>query len=96
MFSGLPLSLPSYPKDNIPVTLRLNRPAFETLIRRLVLNSCKNVRYLAGAALGLEKAIGSSISTGVRVRLPEGEEITLPVLLAVGMPSLSNLPLFVN
>lgn len=86
VLSGLPLALPSYPGYDNVITFRMNRPGFETLLRRLVMNSCKNVKYMAGDALGLEKASGAdNMITGVHVRAWKGEEITLPAVLAIGI-----------
>lgn len=67
-----------------PTTVRITRAGFETLLRRLVMSSCRNVRYLAGTVLGLEQADSANEITGVRVRTTMKEEITLPAILTIG------------
>ncbi|GJJ10453.1 hypothetical protein Clacol_004679 [Clathrus columnatus] len=82
--SGLPIQPVAYPKGYTEI-LMMRRSVFETLIRSLILNSCKNVCYMAGTAVGLEQSSGSGVPviTGVRVRNLLGEESILPTVLAV-------------
>ncbi|GJJ12696.1 hypothetical protein Clacol_006940 [Clathrus columnatus] len=66
------------------------RPGFETLLRRLIMHSCENVRYLAGTALGLEQASGSDQVTGVHIRTAEGKRVTLSAALVIDCTGASS------
>lgn len=86
VISGIPFADQFPPKEGRvhPTTVRITRAGFEALLRRLVMSSCQNVRYLAGTVLGLEQADSVNEITGVRVRTATKEEITLPAILAIG------------
>ena len=62
----------------------LTRPAFETILRRLVLAVCPNVRYIAGTVIGLVKFESSGDLRSVRIRSREGDERLVSAVLVVG------------
>ncbi|KAF8492268.1 hypothetical protein JB92DRAFT_3147513 [Gautieria morchelliformis] len=84
-WSGLPFAAGS---DQSPVNARmlvnLTRAGFETLLRRLVLSSCPNVKYVPGSvtALNTSETSPDAISS-VRIRSCVGDESTLPAALVV-------------
>ncbi|GJJ12723.1 hypothetical protein Clacol_006967 [Clathrus columnatus] len=84
VFSGKPFIIPSYPSGQVPVTVAMRRPVFETLVRRLIMNSCKNVRYFPGTVVGLTKDLpNSNAVTGVRIHTSEKQNIVLSATLVV-------------
>ncbi|GJJ12722.1 hypothetical protein Clacol_006966 [Clathrus columnatus] len=86
VYSGKPFIIPSYPSGQVPMTVAMRRPLFETLVRRLIMNSCKNVRYLPGTVVGLTKDSSASPNaiTGVQIHTSEKENISLSATLVVG------------
>lgn len=81
--AGKPFAKPAYP-DFVPPSMNISRPGFETLLRKLVLTSCPNVRYISGTVTGLIQAQSSSAIAGVRVRnATNGEESILLASLLI-------------
>lgn len=64
--------------------MNISRPGFETLLRKLVMSSCPNVRYIPGTVTGLIQAQSSSAIAGVRVRNTVGEQGVLLASLLIG------------
>jgi hypothetical protein len=88
-WSGVPFATGRSHTDNDPpVLLNLTRPGLETLLRRLVLSSCPNVKYMQGSVTALTKSETSADAiNSVRIRSRAGDEGTLPATLVVGKSS---------
>ncbi|GJJ12742.1 hypothetical protein Clacol_006987 [Clathrus columnatus] len=83
--AGKFFATPTYP-DFVPPSMNISRPGFETLLRKLVLTSCPNVRYVSGTVTGLIQAQSSNAIAGVRIR-NTGEESILLASLIIGPAS---------
>ncbi|KAF8497277.1 hypothetical protein JB92DRAFT_2987843 [Gautieria morchelliformis] len=84
--AGVPIEAPrqQYTANNFPTLTSLSRDGFEPLIRRLVLATCPNVKYLAGTVIALvrSESSGDAIDS-VRVRSCEGEESSISATLVI-------------
>lgn len=90
VISGIPFADDFPPKGRThPTTVRITRAGFEIMLRRLVMNSCENVRYVAGTVLGLEQTDNTNVITGVRVKTAS-KEITLSAILAIDCTGASS------
>lgn len=68
----------------------ITRDSYERILRRLVRNSSKRIRWMTGTATGLKTVVDSSSVESVRVRTAEGRESEEPASLVVGKFSLLN------
>ncbi|GJJ16097.1 hypothetical protein Clacol_010376 [Clathrus columnatus] len=74
--SGIPLVLPKFAsEEKVPRTVAITRPTFETILRKLVLESCPNLTYICGSVIGLVKDSTADDIRGVRIRKSTGETI---------------------
>lgn len=75
--TGIPALPPPGPKNTYPPVMNLTRPVFETMLRRLVLQTCKGVQYLNGFVSGLIYDDNSEKITGVFIKSPDGCSTTV-------------------
>lgn len=80
-----PTNFPYYSGGVYPKVMNMSRPAFETTLRRLVLETCKGVQYFHGTITGLLYDETLNRVSGVSVKLPSGETIELEATFVVGM-----------
>lgn len=81
---AVPSGFPYYSGGIYPRSLSISRPAFETNLRRLVLQSCKEVQHFHGTVTGLLYDETTNRVTGVNVKLPDGEAAQIEGSLVVG------------
>ncbi|KAF8577656.1 hypothetical protein K439DRAFT_1396440 [Ramaria rubella] len=83
--SGIPAVTPvhKYHPGGLPPMLIQSRPLFETMVRRLLRNTCDNVKQVAGTVIGLVRDSHNSNEVSVRMRSPTGEESTFPATLVI-------------
>ncbi|KAF8529794.1 hypothetical protein JB92DRAFT_2859630 [Gautieria morchelliformis] len=84
--AGVRLEAPwhQYTANNFPTTTSLSRDGFEPLIRRLVLATCPNVKYVPGAVIALVRSESSAdVIDSVRVRSRESEESNVTATLVI-------------
>ncbi|KIM89717.1 hypothetical protein PILCRDRAFT_194199 [Piloderma croceum F 1598] len=81
--SGIPVLFPT----GIPQTIWMTRPAYETLLRRLVLSTCSNVEFITGSVTSLQPASTSWESVAyVSFRTAsDAETLQVPAALVVGL-----------
>jgi hypothetical protein len=74
--------------DVVRTTLGLTRAAHETLVRRLVLKQCANVRFVSGTVLGLDPAADRKTLEAVRYRpADDARKVnTIEAALVLGKP----------
>lgn len=86
----------------LPNFLSLSRPAYETLLRKLVRKNCDNVEFVIGTVTGMDVDVDGpsqgleGAGTGHRVqsvtiRSKDGVESTEPALLLIGKSSLRRI-----
>ncbi|KAF8492265.1 hypothetical protein JB92DRAFT_3003916 [Gautieria morchelliformis] len=84
--AGVPIEAPwhQYTANNFPTITTLTRAGLETRLRRLVLATCPNVKYVPGAVISLvrSESSGDAIDS-VRVRSRDGEESNIPATLVI-------------
>lgn len=78
-----PTNFPHYSGGVFPLVMNISRPAFETSLRYLVLESCKNVQYFHGTVTGLLYDDTLNRISGVSVKLPSGKTIEMEGTLVV-------------
>lgn len=81
------LRIPKNDRTNVenPQCFWLSRDAYERLLRRLVLDSSKRIRWMVGTAINVRtNPKDSSILSAVAVRLPDGTEQDVPATFVVG------------
>ncbi|KAF8529996.1 hypothetical protein JB92DRAFT_2859327 [Gautieria morchelliformis] len=84
--AGVPIEAPwhQYTANNFPTITSLTRAGLETFIRRLVLATCPNVKYVPGAVIALVRSESSADAIdSVRVRSREGEESNILATLVI-------------
>ncbi|KAF8524139.1 hypothetical protein BU17DRAFT_43208 [Hysterangium stoloniferum] len=94
-YSGTYFASPlhQYADGALPSVPLLTRPAFETILRRLVL-TCPNVQCIPGTVVGMNKEPYFADMIGsVQVRSSSGDEITIPATLVADCtgPALAGL-----
>ncbi|KAF8523552.1 hypothetical protein BU17DRAFT_43743, partial [Hysterangium stoloniferum] len=78
---------------NYPRSFAMSRPAFETLLRRMIHSTCPNVRYVAGNVTDLvvdHSTHQSNVVSAVNVRAFRGEEQTIQASLVVDCTGLQK------
>ncbi|KAF8574755.1 hypothetical protein K439DRAFT_1624087 [Ramaria rubella] len=103
-WSGIPgvPPFPLGPNTRTPKLFTLTRPALETLLRRLVIKACPNIKYVCGTATGLLlRENRDNTIASVRVRSQNGEDNIISTTFVVdctgpalgGLRWLKELPL---
>ncbi|KAI5116397.1 hypothetical protein M0805_005865 [Coniferiporia weirii] len=73
-----------YPDGKYPQCFFMSREMYERLLRRLVVNSSKRIRWVAGTATGVSTASGDpSTLSSVTVRTSEGVEENIAAALVI-------------
>ncbi|GJJ09117.1 hypothetical protein Clacol_003339 [Clathrus columnatus] len=79
----MPSGFPSYYGGTYPRTITSTRAGFETMLRRLVLRTCKEVEYVNGTVNDLIYDENTNRVTGVKIKSPNGEITNLEGSLVV-------------
>ena len=97
-YSGMPIKAPWHQykdRTDFPAFANLRRAGFETTLRRLVITTCPNVKYMTGAVTALLKSEASTENVdAVRVRSLDGEESSLSATLVIGKSQFYVLSLY--
>lgn len=73
---GVPFPDPYTELDpDAPQTLPITRAAYETLLRRLVVNGKPNVKFVTGTVTGYSTKVGADKLEGVKLHTAQGESI---------------------
>jgi hypothetical protein len=75
-----------YPAQRVsPRQIFCTRALLETTLRRLLLRSCNNVRYIHGTAIGFVRKAPTGPIDGVRVKQGDSDNVTvIPSVLVAG------------
>lgn len=74
------------PNSKTPQCFWLSRDAYERLLRRLVLESSKRIRWMTGTVTNVNlDTKDASVLSSVTVRLPDGQERDIPAALVLGL-----------
>ncbi|THH06443.1 hypothetical protein EW145_g4086 [Phellinidium pouzarii] len=73
-----------YPDGNYPECLFMTRELYERLLRRLVTQSSKRIRWVVGTATGINTVPGDPTTlSSVTIRTPEGNGEKIPAALVI-------------